>query len=88
MVEAPRGILYHCLTINNNVVAGAEILVPTGQNQLNIENDIKVLVGNLLQGEVDQAKLAHEIEVLVRAYDPCMSCASHFLKINWHGDNL
>ncbi len=88
VVEAPRGILYHHLTINNNVVADAEILVPTGQNQLNIENDIKILVNHQLQDEVDQAQLAHEIEVLVRAYDPCMSCAAHFLKINWHGDNL
>lgn len=88
VVEAPRGILYHHLTIKDNIVADAEILVPTGQNQLNIENDIKILVNHQLQDEVDQAQLAHEIEVLVRAYDPCMSCAAHFLKINWHGDNL
>ena len=85
VVEAPRGILYHRLTIENNVVKDAEILVPTGQNQLNIENDIKILVETHLRGEVNKIKLAHEIEVLVRAYDPCMSCAAHFLKINWHG---
>ena len=88
VVEAPRGILYHHLTIKNNVVTDAEILVPTGQNQLNIENDIKILVETRLRGEVDKIKLTHEIEVLVRAYDPCMSCAAHFLKIDWHGDNL
>ena len=90
VVEAPRGILYHRLTISNNVVTDAEILVPTGQNQLNIENDIKILVDIHLRGErsshlggVDQNLLSQEIEVLVRAYDPCMSCAAHFLKINW-----
>ena len=88
VVEAPRGILYHHLTIANNIVADAEILVPTGQNQLNIENDIKILVEDHLRGEINKIKLSHEIEVLVRAYDPCMSCASHFLKINWHGQNF
>ncbi|MDP4030837.1 MAG: nickel-dependent hydrogenase large subunit [Patescibacteria group bacterium] len=94
VIEAPRGILYHHLTITNGVVTDAEILVPTGQNQLNIENDIKILVEDYLRnhsgseksdtpGVKLQAQLAHEIEVLVRAYDPCMSCAAHFLKINW-----
>lgn len=83
VVEAPRGILYHRLTINNNVVTDAEILVPTGQNQLNIESDIKILVDGLLKEQADKARLAREIEILIRAYDPCMSCASHFLNINW-----
>ena len=93
VIEAPRGILYHHLTIKDNVIADAEILVPTGQNQLNIESDIKILVDQKLQhtGSENSAtpgvelkkQLAHEIEVLVRAYDPCMSCAAHFLKINW-----
>lgn len=84
LIEAPRGILYHRLTIKNMIVADAEILVPTGQNQLNIANDIKNLVNAKLHlGDIDKNKLSHEIEVLIRAYDPCMSCASHFLKINW-----
>ena len=129
VVEAPRGILYHRLTIENNLVKDAEILVPTGQNQLNIENDIKILVENRLEkkfskrsvlegtplrppahplagdlkglesdrsigpekGSSEPSRLSeslknsleHDIEVLIRAYDPCMSCAAHFLKINW-----
>ncbi len=95
IIEAPRGILYHRLTIENNVVKDAEILVPTGQNQLNIEQDIKLLVNQKL-GSVTprassepvisdklKAKLEKDIEVLIRSYDPCMSCASHFLKVNW-----
>jgi coenzyme F420-reducing hydrogenase alpha subunit len=89
VIEAPRGLLYHRLKIENNIVADAEILVPTGQNQLNMENDIKILVANKLKtGALTAAlktELAKTIEVLIRAYDPCMSCASHFLKINWHG---
>lgn len=83
VVEAPRGILYHHLTIENNVIKDAEILVPTGQNQLNIENDVKILVANALKQGLSQDQIAREIEVLIRAYDPCMSCAAHFLKINW-----
>jgi len=82
LIEAPRGILYHCLTIKNMVVTDAEILVPTGQNQLCIENDIKNLVNSYLRGDLKN-QLEHEIEILIRAYDPCMSCASHFLKIKW-----
>jgi sulfhydrogenase subunit alpha len=85
IVEAPRGILYHRLTIKDNLVKDAEILVPTGQNQLNIEADIKLLINQKLQNPEPPSKpeLEHEIEVLIRAYDPCMSCASHFLKVNW-----
>jgi len=95
IIEAPRGILYHRLTIENNVVKDAEILVPTGQNQLNIEQDIKLLVNQKLgsvtprassEPEISdklKAKLEKDIEVLIRSYDPCMSCASHFLKVNW-----
>ena len=93
VIEAPRGILYHRLVIENMIVKDAEILVPTGQNQLNIENDIKILVNNQLKSlsTADSSNLStklkktleHEIEVLIRAYDPCMSCASHFLKVKW-----
>ncbi len=90
IVEAPRGLLYHHLTIDNLIVKDAEILVPTGQNQLNIENDIKLLVNIHLRGERSshlggdlKQRLTRDIEILIRAYDPCMSCASHFLKIRW-----
>lgn len=83
LIEAPRGILYHRLTIEKMIVKNAEILVPTGQNQLCIENDIKNLINEQLKTGFNQAKLEHEIEILIRAYDPCMSCAAHFLKINW-----
>ncbi|HBU22015.1 TPA: hypothetical protein DEB02_03670, partial [Candidatus Beckwithbacteria bacterium] len=88
VIEAPRGILYHRLTIEDNVVKDAEILVPTGQNQLNIENDLKILVNRKLQqhtgkkhsgsGRMDspgvelKQELTHDMEVLIRAYDPCM----------------
>jgi len=93
IIEAPRGILYHHLTLDNLIVKDAEILVPTGQNQLNIESDIKLLVNQKLKNlpaqtstdlsEKLKTQLEHDIEVLIRSYDPCMSCAAHFLKVKW-----
>jgi sulfhydrogenase subunit alpha len=91
VVEAPRGTLYHKVIIDaNGKIKEGEVVVPTGQNQLNIERDIGVLVQSLIDKDVyvdssDTAKekINLEIEKLIRAYDPCMSCASHFLKVEW-----
>lgn len=82
VIEAPRGILFHKmeLTADGKVRKGT-IIVPTGQNQIGIENSIR----DYISSSVDQPKevLSHEIEKIIRAYDPCMSCATSFLKINW-----
>jgi coenzyme F420-reducing hydrogenase alpha subunit len=91
VVEAPRGTLYHKIVIGSDgIVKSGEVIVPTGQNQINIERDIGVLVEGLItkQGYSDgskeaKEKIAMEIEKLIRAYDPCMSCATHFLKVEW-----
>jgi coenzyme F420-reducing hydrogenase alpha subunit len=90
VVEAPRGTLYHKIIIDGNgKVKEGEVVVPTGQNQLNIERDIGILVQKLLdesdsaKATPDKDKIVLEIEKLIRAYDPCMSCASHFLKVEW-----
>lgn len=83
VVEAPRGTLYHKIKINaDGLVAYGEVIVPTGQNQINIEKDIASLVENLLPKK-SKEEIISEIEKLIRAYDPCMSCAAHFLKVNW-----
>ncbi len=83
VVEAPRGTLYHQVHLHpDGNVENGEIVVPTGQNQINIEEDIHRLVQNLLPN-TPKEKIAFEIEKLIRAYDPCMSCAAHFLKVNW-----
>ncbi|MFH1129648.1 MAG: nickel-dependent hydrogenase large subunit, partial [Patescibacteria group bacterium] len=83
VVEAPRGTLYHKVYVGSDgLIKEGEIIVPTGQNQINIEEDIFQLVEQLIPS-VPQEKIAFEIEKLIRAYDPCMSCAAHFLKINW-----
>uniref|UniRef100_A0A831Z151 Ni/Fe hydrogenase subunit alpha n=1 Tax=candidate division WWE3 bacterium TaxID=2053526 RepID=A0A831Z151_UNCKA len=83
VIEAPRGTLYHKYHLHpdGNVIEG-EIVVPTGQNQINIEEDIYRLVQDLLP-DTPKEKIAFEIEKLIRAYDPCMSCAAHFLKVDW-----
>lgn len=82
IIEAPRGALYYSLDIDEKgVVTHGDIIVPTGQNQIGIEHSIR----DFLEQNIDKEKayLELEIEKIVRAYDPCMSCASHFLTVNW-----
>jgi sulfhydrogenase subunit alpha len=81
VIEAPRGTLYYWLAIDNGKIRYANLVIPTAQNLLSMREDIRDLVSQLLdQGE---EVIKKELEKLIRAYDPCMSCASHFLKINW-----
>jgi len=83
VVEAPRGTLYHKVELDEKgIVKHGEIVVPTGQNQINIETDVARLVEELLP-HTPKEQIITEIEKLIRAYDPCMSCAAHFLKVNW-----
>jgi coenzyme F420-reducing hydrogenase alpha subunit len=85
VIEAPRGTLYHKVVIDDKgIVLDGEVIVPTGQNQVNIERDVGVLVEELI-GKMPEDKINPEIEKLIRAYDPCMSCGAHFLKVNWKG---
>ncbi len=82
VVEAPRGVLYHMAKVNDKgMIEGYEVIVPTAQNQITIENDLKKYFNeNIGQSEEE---LHHAAEVIIRAYDPCMSCATNFLKIDW-----
>ena len=84
VIEAPRGILYYRLSIDDEgrVIKG-DIVVPTGQNQIGIEESIRLFLENNLTKFREKEDLEKEIESIVRAYDPCMSCASHFLKIRY-----
>ena len=81
VIEAPRGLLYHRLEIKDRKVVSAEIVVPTGQNQISMEKNLVGVVEDNLDKEKEE--IAFEIEKFVRAYDPCISCATHFLKIKW-----
>lgn len=82
LVEAPRGILYHMAKVNDKgIIEDYDVIVPTAQNQINIENDLKGYFNkNLDKGE---EVLRLDAEKIIRAYDPCMSCATNFLKIDW-----
>jgi coenzyme F420-reducing hydrogenase alpha subunit len=84
VVEAPRGALYHKVHVGEDgKIIDGEVIVPTGQNQINIEEDAGRLVEQLVaDGITDEEKITWELEKLIRAYDPCMSCAAHFLKLD------
>ncbi|MEM3369750.1 MAG: nickel-dependent hydrogenase large subunit [Candidatus Micrarchaeia archaeon] len=83
VVEAPRGTLYYELNIDKGIVKDGLLVIPTAQNQVNMERDIKELVQQNLDEGIDKHTIEHNIEKLIRAYDPCMSCASHFLRVRW-----
>jgi coenzyme F420-reducing hydrogenase alpha subunit len=83
VVEAPRGTLYHSYEIDaNGIIRDAEFVIPTAQNIIQIEKDIVTLVNSLIETKTKE-EIRMEIEKLIRAYDPCMNCATHFLKVNW-----
>lgn len=84
VIEAPRGALYHKIHVGEDgKIIDGEVIVPTGQNQINIEEDCGRLVEELVaKGIVDVEAITFELEKLIRAYDPCMSCAAHFLKVD------
>ncbi|MBU3749939.1 MAG: Ni/Fe hydrogenase subunit alpha [Mycobacterium sp.] len=78
--EAPRGLLYHRYRIDDDgLVAEAEIVPPTAQNQAAIEADLAQVV--MVQAGLDDAALTAMCERAIRNYDPCISCATHFLTL-------
>jgi coenzyme F420-reducing hydrogenase alpha subunit len=83
--EAPRGILYHRYTIDEGgSIAEAKIVPPTSQNQAQIEADLRRFVQASLTLPDD--RLTWRCEQAVRNYDPCISCATHFLTLHMeHG---
>ncbi|GAB4477127.1 MAG: Ni/Fe hydrogenase subunit alpha [Anaerolineae bacterium] len=81
--EVPRGTLFHHYTIEDGVVVGANCIIPTGQNLANIEADMRALVPTILHKPQEQ--IAHALEMLVRAYDPCISCSTHMLDVRFVG---
>ena len=81
-VEAPRGILFHEYEFDKkgNCVA-ADMCIPTNQNHANIQKDFEKLLPEILgQGQND---IRLKLEMLVRAYDPCISCSAHFLDVKF-----
>jgi coenzyme F420-reducing hydrogenase alpha subunit len=78
--EAPRGLLYHRYQIDaNGMVQFAKITPPTAQNLPRIEADLFALAPQIVS--LPEAEATLTAEHLVRSYDPCISCATHFLKL-------
>ncbi|MCG8053993.1 MAG: nickel-dependent hydrogenase large subunit [Candidatus Thiodiazotropha endolucinida] len=80
--EAPRGILWHRYDVDDaGIVRYARIVPPTSQNQGRIEEDIALSLQKFGLDQTDE-KLRLRAEQVIRNYDPCISCATHFLKLN------
>lgn len=85
-IEVPRGILFHDYSFNGEgVLTDANIITPTVQNLADMEINVKTYLNQVIteNPHKDKDELALEIEKMVRAFDPCFSCSTHFLKINW-----
>jgi coenzyme F420-reducing hydrogenase alpha subunit len=80
--EVPRGILFHDYTYNRRgAIEAANCIIPTGQNLANIDDDMKKLVPEILNESEEQ--ITNKLEMLVRAYDPCISCSVHMLDVEF-----
>jgi coenzyme F420-reducing hydrogenase alpha subunit len=78
--EAPRGVLYHRYRLEEDgTILDAKIVPPTSQNQRSIEDDLRVFVSE--NASLPDDELRHRCEQAIRNYDPCISCATHFLKL-------
>jgi coenzyme F420-reducing hydrogenase alpha subunit len=78
--EAPRGLLYHRYELDRDgLIQHATIVPPTSQNQAAIEHDLRDIASANLH--LDDAELTALCERTIRNYDPCISCAAHFLRL-------
>jgi len=78
--EAPRGLLLHRYRIDDDgLIREAQIVPPTAQNQAQIEEDLRTLVADHI--DLTDDKLSWYCEQAIRNYDPCISCATHFLDL-------
>ncbi len=79
--EAPRGLLYHRYEVGaDGIIQTAWIVPPTAQNQKRIEDDLRLLAPQVILMPKDRA--THLCERAIRNYDPCISCATHFLRLS------
>lgn len=79
--EVPRGVLFHRYVIDEGRITAADCVIPTGQNLANIEADMRALVPAILDRPREDVVL--QLEMLVRAYDPCISCSTHLVDVKF-----
>lgn len=81
-VEAPRGTLFHEYVLDRNGKIGkANIVTPTAQYLRNLQDDLQMYITSLIRNP--ETRIAEEAEKMIRAYDPCFSCSTHFLEIKY-----
>jgi coenzyme F420-reducing hydrogenase alpha subunit len=79
--EAPRGTLYHRYDVaEDGSILTAKIIPPTSQNLRHIEEDLRAFIPGVLH--LSDEELTRHCEMIVRNYDPCISCATHFLRLD------
>jgi sulfhydrogenase subunit alpha len=82
MIEAPRGTLYQHYRLDRGYVEKARIIPPTAQNLNQIEKDLRQLLTTIIS--LSDEEITSQCAMLVRNYDPCISCATHTLPVNIH----
>lgn len=81
-VEVPRGVLFHEYTYNDDgICTAANCVIPTNLNHNNIQKDFEKMVPEMM--DLGEKELQFNMEMLVRAYDPCISCSTHFLNVEF-----
>ncbi len=80
----PRGILFHEYAYDvEGMCIGGNCVIPTNQNHANIQADFDRLVPELVAKQVAEKEMELALEMLVRAYDPCISCSTHYLDVTF-----
>jgi sulfhydrogenase subunit alpha len=82
-IEVPRGTLFHEYELNaDGLVVSANVITPTAQNLANTERDLRIAVESMLaeDGFIDNRELSLHLEMVARAYDPCISCSVHVIR--------
>ena len=82
--EVPRGILFHEYGYDKDgMCLGGNCIIPTNQNHANIQNDFDKLVPELVAQDAGEKEMELALEMLVRSYDPCISCSTHYLDVKF-----
>lgn len=79
LVEAPRGLLIHHYQIKKGTVDFADYVIPTNQNLDDMEKYLRIATKDMIKNKVNDMELP--LEMIVRAYDPCISCSVHMVKV-------
>jgi len=78
VIEAPRGTLFHHYQVDeNDIVTKANLIVSTTSNNMAMNESVRQVAAEYLSGQELTEPLLNNLEVAIRAYDPCLSCATH-----------